>query len=516
MHVFAAKNRGYVDSIAIFCYNQEVLQLFPAMCPHKFNRLSNCGVFMRSRLSVLLTTLSFAVLAATLGGCSNPAAQDDPLSTSQPDDQTVDITFNTDDFIDMPLPASGLAKVEAPYGTSYKWGYRNILVPQQSGKLLWYLDIRCKDGIDERAIIRAAFNAWQPYLPFAIEETNSAAKANIVFRFLTGESYITGPGTTAKWYTSGTSMTLAVAFRPVKTWQGLGFDYWGDVQINNSQISWTAGAGSTIYCPWVGRTVSSSANLINVLTHELGHSLGLDHDKSSLSIMYPTVSAKATLYDSDINGITQLYNMPYQMVYSNDYAGKVITASMQDLLGRKPTSAELTAYRNKLAFNRLPSKMNYDYRQLLGEIGGSSAAWTRAKKTNKTFVANTIAGLLGRTATESEKNYYDAKIKAGWTQRIVVDSIVKLDEWATRYVTLAYKAHLGRAPTTNERTAMVTALRTRQIEPFAVVWGCTKSEEYYKLSSPQTAVGFVNRIYTTLLNSTPTATVRNNWVAWVN
>ena len=52
-------------------------------------------------------------------------------------------------------------------------------------------------------------------------------------------------------------------------------------------------------------------SLLRVVTHEIGHSLGLKHSSNSISIMsnlYPTTSsAEVKLAEDDIKGIQSLY-----------------------------------------------------------------------------------------------------------------------------------------------------------------------------------------------------------------
>lgn len=47
-----------------------------------------------------------------------------------------------------------------------------------------------------------------------------------------------------------------------------------------------------------------------VITHELGHSLGLGHSSDSTAVMFPEAISTPTLAQDDVNGITSLYKNP--------------------------------------------------------------------------------------------------------------------------------------------------------------------------------------------------------------
>ncbi|MEM5426329.1 matrixin family metalloprotease [Paraburkholderia ferrariae] len=57
---------------------------------------------------------------------------------------------------------------------------------------------------------------------------------------------------------------------------------------------------------------SGSPSLLNVVTHEIGHALGLLHANTGNSIMFPTTSAQETLSRDDFDGIRALYGWPGQ------------------------------------------------------------------------------------------------------------------------------------------------------------------------------------------------------------
>ncbi|XP_062054307.1 matrilysin [Lepus europaeus] len=131
-------------------------------------------------------------------------------------------------------------------------------------------------------IVAKAFNLWSKEIPLQFKRLRLGI-ADIMIGFARGAhgdaSPFDGPGN-----------TLAHAFPPGP---GLG----GDAHFDNDE-HWTDGS-------------SLGINFLYVATHELGHSLGLDHSSDPNAVMYPTYehadSQNFQLGQDDIEGIQKLY-----------------------------------------------------------------------------------------------------------------------------------------------------------------------------------------------------------------
>lgn len=70
------------------------------------------------------------------------------------------------------------------------------------------------------------------------------------------------------------------------------------------------------------------------MLHEIGHALGLDHNTSSSSLMYPTLSSQSALTDSDIADAAALYGYSLQGSASSDtFTGTSLSDSYSGLAG---------------------------------------------------------------------------------------------------------------------------------------------------------------------------------------
>jgi predicted Zn-dependent protease len=461
----------------------------------------------------VLTVIGCTSLNNPLGPESEVAAGSDIQTADQAPDTNETIAIIEDDFEWQ--GAEGLGKTASPYGPMYKWHYRNQIKPRQAGKLYWCLDpkYRCRDGITDKAIVKKAFAEWQPYVPFVFTETANPATANIVIKFINDKTFKDHSGNNKPWYVGG--MILGYAWAPYENSRGLGFDFWGDVYINDFYIKWTASNYCTIQVN--GKNYRSDANLRGVLTHELGHALGLGHSSDPRAIMYATASATQTVHDDDIKSVTKVYDMPYQMVYGKQFADKTVRDAFKKILNRQPTSTELSAYSSKLAFNRLPSKRTYDYRCFLAQVASSTAAWNRAGKKSKVFVTNTFIALLNRRPNSSELTTWSTRLdnktysRASFTRTIVYGTA-----WAKGYVRWVYKSQLGASPSSTALTSYSTVIAKGTKKPFEVLWSIVRSESYFVKSSPRTNTGLVNRVYTTLLSTRPSSSQLRSWVSWID
>jgi len=143
-----------------------------------------------------------------------------------------------------------------------------------------------------RAATQEALAEWAQYAPLRFVEVADSGPS-----FLTGTNYTSGSGPTIRIGAraqDGAYGTLAYAYYPSTS--GLG----GDVVLDSGE-TWGTGPGG-------GRI-----DLTEILTHELGHAIGLGHEPTATAIMNPTYGSRfagpgtAFLYADDITGIQALY-----------------------------------------------------------------------------------------------------------------------------------------------------------------------------------------------------------------
>jgi hypothetical protein len=404
-------------------------------------------------------------------------------------------------------------------GASAKWDYQNILLPQQTGKLYWTIEIPCNDGINARETMRQALKTWQPYVPFEFAETSAVNAANMVVRFNNSETFEINPVEKSSWWQGG-AVILAQSFAPKMSSRGLGFNFQGDILINDLFIDWK-GALPRVYRPQQlgGGAWGSHGTLLKVLIHEIGHALGLTHNQSSTkNIMSPDgpSTCEGQIYDGDILSITQLYDPAYHLVYGRNFCDRMIMDAYSKILDRKPTPNELASYRNKMIFNRLPSRHFFDYRNLLENLSGSDENWKRSGSSGPAYVDDLYSSLLNRHATFKELGSWKAFLRSGKKPSAVPVTLINSPEWATSFIRWAYSSQMGGSPDDSTLLADTRSLLFGEKDPFRIIYTYDKSPAYFDRCVPETNSGYIERLYTTLLEAPPDAIEYAFWLTWID
>ncbi len=183
------------------------------------------------------------------------------------------------------------------YGSAGKWG--ELGNGTAGGTVTWSLmDTGVKKSsaetftaladfmtFDYRTVINASFDAWSSVADIQFVEVTDGGEA---FGALTADSADIRIGGHAF---DGSGGALAHAYFP-PGWGGVT----GDIHVDTGD-------------KWKDQDSGSGYNLSRVLTHEIGHSIGLDHEKSLTALMNPyyTESTPLGLYADDIAGVRYLY-----------------------------------------------------------------------------------------------------------------------------------------------------------------------------------------------------------------
>jgi hypothetical protein len=438
---------------------------------------------------------------------SQPGEEDpSSLSAAQPPFQ-----ISTDDYLH---GESGLGKQAEAFAPTCKWHFRNIILPKQAGKLYWYLDSPCNDGIDVRVAIRLAFAIWQPWVPFTFTEATKAASANIVIKFINDPNAPLATGPSPWW--QGSWVTIGWGYAPYEALQGLGCDYRGDIFINDCYVNWKNNPPQLSNPS--GQTWPANFTLVPILAHEMGHALGLDHDAtSSKNLMSPQgpQTGNGQLYDGDITSITRLYVAPYHLVFGQEHVTKLIADAFQKVLGRIPTSTEKQSWSTKLMFNRLPSKTANSYSKFLVALAALDETWKKANSTSSTWVTNQYKALLNRAPTAAEMSDLTTKMKNGQTRTQIATAIIASDAWRQAFVKSVWQAQLQTTISATDLNTIVTAMKSGK-DAMQVIYECDTIAAYFNICAPKSNSGLITRLFTTLTGVKPNTTQYNYWMTWID
>ncbi len=171
----------------------------------------------------------------------------------------------------MALPRCNMKDIG--YAEQYGWNKKD---------LTYYIEAYLSDlnKTEYETIIDLAFKAWEDVADLRINRTSTKSSANL----------IVGVGSGRKDGFDGPSGTLAWCELPTR---------------NTRQVQEKTDAAET----WIGRSGGRGIKLLNVLTHEFGHGLGLVHSKSKGALMAPYYSPDIAFpqKNDDIPRIQSIY-----------------------------------------------------------------------------------------------------------------------------------------------------------------------------------------------------------------
>jgi len=226
--------------------------------------------------------------------------------------------------------------------------------------------------------------------------------------------------------------------------------------------------------------------------------------------------ADTVLWDSDIKSIAQIYNAPYYLTFGPDIAMFEVRDVYNRILGRQPTSTELSKYKARLLFNRVPSLRNYDSRTFVAEIAGLAEHRNRFGADTSLFIDSlylkTLYVLPTKAAKDTCLNLMRAGVKADSVARYAVYSLA----WAKTWVKAAYLQHMDAVLSTTTTSTLALKIVNGTQTPEETVYAWLKSAGYFALCDPQDNSGLITRLYTTLTGVAPTSSQLSFWMNWIN
>jgi VCBS repeat-containing protein len=162
-----------------------------------------------------------------------------------------------------------------------------------------------------------------------------------------------------------------------------------------------------------------------------------------------------------------------KMSRSHEYGVKVVTRAFQDVLGRNPDPSGREYWANRV-------QKGMPVAQLVLNLIASNEFLSHTGGTTAGFVDAIFQAILGRAPSSAERSARVSAIAAGTKRLQVATDLYNTAESRRRRVRVQFLDLLGRQPTTTELNDWVTKLATRSDIDLAIALGA--SNEYYAAS----------------------------------
>lgn len=192
-----------------------------------------------------------------------------------------------------------------------------------------------------------------------------------------------------------------------------------------------------------------------------------------------------------------------QLTHSAEFYTNIIKADYTKFLGRSPTATDLSYYLNEL-------RNGVSDENLLAGFAGSQEFYNTSGGDNAAWITAMYRDILGRAPSSSDLTYYEQSLNGGNTRTNISLGFARSPEHETQVITNDYGKYLGRSPSQAELNYYVTQY-AHGLANEDIIAGFVGSAEFNQIHSPGSptpvaaAYNFADAAYKTILGRTASA-----------